>query len=380
MMEPEVTPMTPPAPRTTAIIISSSRKVSAFTPPVQSYYRGQDGNFYSNVHDDQTVYEDDEEQYPGQTYQQPTKYFYPNAHPDLQSFLRSSSPESITQDSSPSALGKRKTSPLTPAAETTIQIKQAKISSSGSRGRVRAADFECAYPERTQDSQDATNAFVEACKKRGVEIEISDAILRLIQARATQGRGECKTLLRPLVAPTFGLTATNTARQNRDKVEDILTGFGFLYKDTELRTGFLQAPIIQTAINTMWFKHKNDVGPSSSLFSVDGGLPLPAVALALTTIECCLDEWQSGEHVNVQFTANVYQEKYEAHLKTLKAFHARTKDANIIPKMCVRLLKNARKHAKIVDTVAAHVMQLDDLDLEAAMKDWANVNSDDDEE
>ncbi|KAJ7592321.1 hypothetical protein C8J56DRAFT_781103 [Mycena floridula] len=345
---------------------------------------------------------DDEEQYPGQAYQQPTKYFYPDAHPDLENFPRSSSPAgSITEDPGLGSLGKRKTPPSTPAAETTVQLKQVKISSSGSRARIRAADFDDfskkviedaivpykagiftvnAYPDRTQDSQNAANAFVDACKKKNVEIEVSDTILKLIQGRATQGRGECKTSLRPIVAPAFGLLATNTARHNRDKVEDMLDRFGFLYKDPELRTGFLQAPIIQSSINNMWFKHRHDVGPSSPMFCVDGGIPLPAVALALTTIECCLDEWQSGEHVNVHFTANIYQEKYEAHLKTLKAFHARTKDANIIPKMCTRLLKNARKHAKIVDAVAARVMQLDDLDMEAAVKDWADVNSDEDDE
>lgn len=59
-------------------------------------------------------------------------------------------------------------------------------------------------------------------------------------------------------------------------------------------------------------------------------------------VECCLDELQTGEHVDVPFSANVYQPRFVAILQMLLDFDKKTKDANIVPRLCKHLLKNAQ--------------------------------------
>lgn len=51
---------------------------------------------------------------------------------------------------------------------------------------------------------------------------------------------------------------------------------------------------------------------------------------------------QTGEHVDVPFLAAVYQPRFVAILEMLMDFDKKTKDANIVPRFCKHLLKNAR--------------------------------------
>lgn len=55
-----------------------------------------------------------------------------------------------------------------------------------------------------------------------------------------------------------------------------------------------------------------------------------------------LDEWVTGEHVDVPFTATAYKAKYRAHLKFIIDFEKKTHDANIIPRLLRHMLKVAR--------------------------------------
>jgi len=59
-------------------------------------------------------------------------------------------------------------------------------------------------------------------------------------------------------------------------------------------------------------------------------------------IENNLDEWVTGEHVDVLFSANAYKKKYHSHLKRLTDFDEKTCNADIIPRLCMHLLKMAQ--------------------------------------
>ena len=60
-------------------------------------------------------------------------------------------------------------------------------------------------------------------------------------------------------------------------------------------------------------------------------------------IDNCLDEWQTGEHVDVQFSAAAYKNKFIAHLKRLEdKFAEKTKDVNIVSRLRKHLLKMAK--------------------------------------
>jgi hypothetical protein len=59
-------------------------------------------------------------------------------------------------------------------------------------------------------------------------------------------------------------------------------------------------------------------------------------------IENVLDEWQTGNRHAIQFSEALYANKFRGYLKTLERFANRTKEADILPKIQRRLLKNAR--------------------------------------
>ena len=110
-------------------------------------------------------------------------------------------------------------------------------------------------------------------------------------------------------------------------------------------------------------------------------------------IENNLDEWVTGEHISVAFSQTAYEQKYLAHIKRLKDFDERTKEANILPRIRKHLLKMARyvtraillvtylmfddlyrKHAKVDDAGAkSKPAELSQDNIEAAKKEWENI-------
>ena len=65
------------------------------------------------------------------------------------------------------------------------------------------------------------------------------------------------------------------------------------------------------------------------------------MVLTLLQIENNLDEWITGEHIDVPFTATAYKAKYCAHLKFIMDFKKKTCEANIIPRLLKHMLKQA---------------------------------------
>jgi hypothetical protein len=96
---------------------------------------------------------------------------------------------------------KRKETPETTSHETTIVTKSVKIEGSGSRGRVRAADFNELtrsiieetisiyraqiasvepFPERTDDRDTVKQAWLEVCTARNLRVELEEDIFKFV--------------------------------------------------------------------------------------------------------------------------------------------------------------------------------------------------------
>ncbi|KAH9973908.1 hypothetical protein BGW80DRAFT_1171230 [Lactifluus volemus] len=126
----------------------------------------------------------------------------------------------------------------------------------------------------------------------------------------------------------------------------------------------------------MWFNDKEDDGVRySNRFDPDGGgrIPLPTVALVCTAIKNCLDEYQSGAFSEIPFTRVMYKAKYDARLSYLEDFSKKTKHAAIIPRLCRRLYKLARKHAKVDAELVVQNILIEDAEVEAATKEWEDI-------
>ncbi|KAF5377949.1 hypothetical protein D9615_006757 [Tricholomella constricta] len=87
---------------------------------------------------------------------------------------------------------------------------------------------------------------------------------------------------------------TKTIKANRKLAEELKFEKGYIYKvlTEDSRKGIYQHPIIQMGVSKLWFNNKRDEGVIySDMFDP---MPVPAIALILTTIECSIDEWTTG--------------------------------------------------------------------------------------
>lgn len=122
------------------------------------------------------------------------------------------------------------------------------------------------------------------------------------------------------------------------------------------RKGMYQAKILQKVVNITWFRNKQDEGVvHEDLFS-----PLTVEALALVLaavpdffnyflipltcclqIEHCIDEWSSGIRTDIPFSAGLYKDVYEDHIRCLEEFNKVTKYA-ILPGILQELYEGGR--------------------------------------
>ena len=148
-------------------------------------------------------------------YPKPVVYKYPDAHPNLKAFPRSESTH-VSKQAELVCLFQLVTvrflilltflllkadCPATPAPSTTVVTIRPKTESSGSRGRARVADFDelskslleesisiyraqiggvQPYPDRLEDRDTATGAWLESCNVRGVRVEFDKDMLKLV--------------------------------------------------------------------------------------------------------------------------------------------------------------------------------------------------------
>lgn len=130
-----------------------------------------------------------------------------------------------------------------------------------------------------------------------------------VKARGSQVRGEAKTKTASLVEALYGFDSGHSKKaiaENRKKAEELKSDKGFVFEvclsffffvlslsvfyskyqilldSNGKRKGIYNHPIIQKAVNVMWFKNKRDEGfVYPDLFNP---IPVPSIALILTAV------------------------------------------------------------------------------------------------
>ena len=115
----------------------------------------------------------------------------------------------------------------------------------------------------------------------------------------------------------------------------------------EDRRGIYRHPIIQKAINIVWFVNKSDEGvvysdyfkPISNatialVLTVVGPSPC-SIAMAffntfLAKIQNCLDEWGTGRRIPVAITETEYSAVYKDHVTNLEAYESLCNDTHAL--------------------------------------------------
>ncbi|KAJ2971088.1 hypothetical protein NUW54_g12584 [Trametes sanguinea] len=168
----------------------------------------------------------------------------------------------------------------------------------------------------------AARVWADASCSTPTRYRLCSRIEKLITDRSSHARGALRDRIRPLIASTYGFTPDGSARakqQNTAKYVYLLDRDAhapdarFHYADVEKRQGFAHNPVILSTIKEFWFATPDAAGIKyAAQFS-----PVREVTLALlmTTIEYCLDQWATGLwDKNLTFSNKVYRPKYEQHL------------------------------------------------------------------
>ncbi|KAG1747172.1 uncharacterized protein EDB91DRAFT_1048787 [Suillus paluster] len=90
----------------------------------------------------------------------------------------------------------------------------------------------------------------------------------------------------------------------------------------------------------MWFANRVDEGIVYAEYFEP--LPVKMMALVLTVIECCIDEWITGVREDIKFASITYSPIYLVHLESLRLFDERTAAYKLLGRITDNLLDVAR--------------------------------------
>ncbi|KAG2073877.1 hypothetical protein BDR04DRAFT_1115990 [Suillus decipiens] len=220
--------------------------------------------------------------------------------------------------------------------DATVVVKIQK-NSNGSHHRMKAGDFEadskdilitaasifcCLIVTQAPfldtiavETKLGKEAWHEACQMKGINIKLIPLAVKMLLKYTSHVRGELKMKMRSLTCSFFGFRSSDSReviRQNRDLVESLKDGSSFVFKDWRAKTGI---------IHNKYFKP----------------MPIEVIALTLTAIECCIDEWLQGVKEDIKFTAATYGSIYQTHLSLLQRFDERTAPYKLLERICVEI-------------------------------------------
>ncbi|KAG5649197.1 hypothetical protein H0H81_005483 [Sphagnurus paluster] len=230
------------------------------------------------------------------------------------------------------------------------------------------------FPDSGTEIEFIRTAWGRANKDAGVPpMALTPSIAKIIKQRGSQLRGEAKTKLAPLVETMYGFGSGHrrvTIAVNRALAEDLKSQKTYVYKTfvDDICQGIYQHPAIQKGVNKLWFSNTRDEGVAyTDMFNP---LPIPAIALILTTIECCIDEWLTGTKCDVTYWADDYRDVYQKHIKSLQSFGEETRKYELLERLQKRLHNHGRLHAGAGPVALNDIPAIPTSAFQAALKEY----------
>ncbi|EIW79696.1 hypothetical protein CONPUDRAFT_155091 [Coniophora puteana RWD-64-598 SS2] len=167
-------------------------------------------------------------------------------------------------------------------------------------------------------------------------ITYDNAIIGMMKKCVSTSTGKVKELIAPLVSTLYGFNLTPDARahaHNKKRAKFLLKDFNMTWKNVGSArqnipaSGMYEHPILQAALNAIWFKGPRQYGRRfPKQFKP---LPIPALALLWTAVVNCLDEWAvDGKHQNIDFAKPRYLKHLKDHIANLEKFQKVAEDAH----------------------------------------------------
>ncbi|KAI9509440.1 hypothetical protein F5148DRAFT_753521 [Russula earlei] len=182
--------------------------------------------------------------------------------------------------------------------------------------------FSCkdAFPSSAMKEEWVAIVWSEACAKTGAYPsplpqggQFIDRSMKLLY--------DMKMKIMPYVESFYGFDASRAPEiihRNARRAQALLTQMTFIYCEPIFgrtpRYPYCH-PIIQKAINITWFQNKNADG---IIFHEHfNPISIQTVALALTVIECCIDEWTDGTRMPCDWDEARFKTVYHSHISSL---------------------------------------------------------------
>jgi len=139
-------------------------------------------------------------------------------------------------------------------------------------------------------------------------------------------------------------------------------------------------PMIQKAINITWFQNKDADGIVYPEHFTP--MPIQAISLALTVIECCINEWTDGTRRDSNWDEERYKTVYFSHISSLNDLrdHGQPQGEDLLAYIQLGLLKNARVHAGAPPEPVTGAGRLLPQDLDVAIREDLPAYVDNDSE
>ncbi|KZT34496.1 hypothetical protein SISSUDRAFT_1036234 [Sistotremastrum suecicum HHB10207 ss-3] len=172
----------------------------------------------------------------------------------------------------------------------------------------------------------ATQCFEEADKYYNAHLKFSGPFATVIMHRGSQLRGSAKTAAKSHIIACYGIkdgdepgdSEFNEALIRRLKEKE---AYVWAKSPTELDVGkgLYQHRIIGHIITAIFFSGRKKERLALLFPTPFNPIPIPAMALACTAVECALDEWKTGRHVPVEFKVGDYKNVYDRHIAKINS-------------------------------------------------------------
>ncbi|KAK0232091.1 hypothetical protein EDD85DRAFT_792985 [Armillaria nabsnona] len=176
-----------------------------------------------------------------------------------------------------------------------------------------------AYPDNTKQAEIVHSLWVDVCESVGQEFELTAALQSMIKKRGARSHGNIQDRIQPMVAPTYGFQVSDKKKiqqTNKNLYVMLSTGGAFSFKKPGEKFRRFENKIIFRAICVSWFK--NQKAPGIRYSDDYDPIKLESLALVMTILENCIEEWSGGKYVPRPLDEDVQCPRYLAHLADVK--------------------------------------------------------------
>lgn len=240
---------------------------------------------------------------------------------------------------------------------------------------------ECPFPNTAEEQKLAAAALIRSCETLNLKLDDEDTYdtaLALVIARDSHMRGSLKDKLIPLVRETFGFKNSSSQKavlHNRKLYDLLRTDNRIVFKDFRNRKGLYETPLIQQAVNIMWFSDPTADGIKFSTYF--NPIPIRTITLIFTAVDFIVGRWATGTYrKGSAFTEKEYSEIYQRHVGSLEELR-NYNDASAIKLLRIqrRLYARGRDNAGTAATIADQpLLAEDDFD---AFVDSSDIEGED---